>query len=61
MISTGNAVKEFSIGKTHVKICDDYCRNKTKAEVEKILRRIAQNAIGPLSTAAKNKKETENV
>lgn len=49
----GNIVKDFTIGNTRVKICDDYCREKTKQEVEDILRRIARITIGPLSTTRK--------
>lgn len=52
MVATGNVVKEFNIGNTRVKICDDYCRGKTSQEVEAILRWIAQMAIGPLTVAA---------
>ena len=52
MVAIGNVVEEFNIGKTKVRICDDYCRDKTKAEVREILRRITANAIGPLSVAA---------
>ena len=52
MVATGNVVKEFNIGNTRIKIRDDYCRGKSKQEVEEILRRIAKNAIGPLSVAA---------
>ena len=51
MVATGHVVEEFNIGKTRIRICDDYCRDKTKAEVEEILRRIARNAIGPLTVA----------
>lgn len=51
MVVTGNVVEEFNIGNTRIKICDDYCRTKTKQEVEEILRRISKNAIGPLSVA----------
>lgn len=51
MVATGNVVKEFTIGKTRVKICDDYCKEKTKAEIDEILKRIAKNAIGPLTVA----------
>ena len=40
-----NVVTEFEIGKTKVKICDDYCRNKNKEDVDKILKRISQNII----------------
>lgn len=41
----GNVVKEFSIGHTRVKVCDDYCRNRTSADVEQILERIARRAL----------------
>ena len=51
MVATGNVVKEFFIENTRVKICDDYCKDKTKEAVEEILRRIARNAIGPLTVA----------
>lgn len=51
-VVTGNVVKEFNIGKTRIKICDDYCRDKTKTDVDEILKRIARNAIGPLTVAA---------
>ncbi len=51
MVATGNVVEEFTIGNTRVRICDDYCRDKTKAEVDEILKRIARNVIGPLTAA----------
>ena len=56
MDATGNVVKDFKIGNTRVKICDDYCRNKSKQEVEAILRRIANITIGPLSLVNKNER-----
>lgn len=59
MVATGNVVKEFNIGKTRVRICDDYCREKTKQDIEEILRRIARNAIGPLTVAANSSYETK--
>lgn len=55
MAVVGNVVKEFNIGNTKVRICDDYCRNRTKAEIEEILRRIAKNALGPLTNTAAGK------
>lgn len=58
MVATGNVVEEFNIGQTRIRICDDYCRDKTKAEVEEILKRIARNAIGPLTVAASQAYET---
>jgi len=40
----GNVVREFMSGNTLIKICDDYCRNKTTEEVDAILSRISQQA-----------------
>ncbi len=34
-------VKEFDIGNTHIRICDDSCV-KTKEEIEEILRRCSE-------------------
>lgn len=42
MIGIGNVVEEFTVGNTRVKICDDYCRDKSHAEVEAVLDRIAR-------------------
>lgn len=58
MVATGNVVKDFNIGKTRVRICDDYCKGKTTQEVEAILKRIAKMAIGPLTVAANSAYET---
>lgn len=44
MIPDGNVVKEFRLGPTKVKICDDYCRDKTPEEVQQILNDIAKTA-----------------
>jgi len=38
----GNVVKEFMIENTRIKICDDYCKDRTPEEVEDILRGIAR-------------------
>lgn len=56
MVATGNVVEEMNIGNTRIKICDDYCRDRTKSEVEDILKRIAKNAIGPLTVATAKSK-----
>jgi hypothetical protein len=48
-LTQGNVVKEFFIGNTLIKICDDSCRNKTKADVQAILDRIARQAQVQLS------------
>ena len=47
----GHVVEEFKIGNTKIKICDDYCRDKTPEDVEAILKRIAQIAQPALSYA----------
>ncbi len=38
-----NVISEFKIGGTTIKICDDYCKNKNKSDVNNILNRISQN------------------
>lgn len=48
----GHFVREFMIGNTHVRIADDYCRDKTPEEVETILRRIARTAQEHITAAA---------
>lgn len=54
----GHIVKEFMIGPTRVKIADDYCRDKTPEDVEKILARIA-TIVRPALVAAQLRKEQE--
>ena len=41
MIVEGNVVKDFQIGNTRIKICDDYCRDTTPEAVQSIIDRIA--------------------
>lgn len=48
----GNVVKAFHIGNTRVKICDDYCRDRTSADVEQILERIARRALEQFAATA---------
>lgn len=48
-------MEEFTIGNTRVKICDDYCRDKTPSEVEAILARIAETVREPLIAAEEAK------
>ena len=52
VLEQGNVVKSFSIGNTRIKICDDYCRDRTPAEVDEILKRIARRAQEALSAQA---------
>ena len=44
-------VRDFYIGNTRVKICDDYCKDKTEEEVEEILRRCSQIAVDAWTAA----------
>jgi len=39
--SEGTIVEKFNIGNTQVEIYDDAYKNKTKEEIDKILKRIA--------------------
>ena len=52
MVPVGNVVEEFKIGNTKVRICDDYCRDKTPEEVDAILKSIAETVREPLIVAA---------
>lgn len=50
-VEKDNVVREFSIGNTRIRICDDYCRDRTREDVELILQRIAQRALEQFSAA----------
>lgn len=56
MVKEGHVVEEFMIGNTKVKICDDYCREKTPEEVDAILKRIAKRAQIALTEQARQGK-----
>ena len=51
-VPDGHVVEEFKIGNTRCRICDDYCRNKTPEDVEKILDRVAKIAYPALLRVA---------
>lgn len=55
----GHVVEEFYIGNTHIRICDDYCRDKTPEEVEAILKRIADITLGPLQQVYGTQEEAD--
>lgn len=40
-VKMGNVVEEYKLGNTTVKICDDFCRDKTDEEVQAIINRIS--------------------
>ena len=52
-------VRDFYIGNTHVKIDDEYCRDKTPEEVQEILDRIADRAYRAIYGAEQQKKMEE--
>lgn len=52
LLEQGNVVKSFVIGNTRIKICDDYCRDRTREEANAILRRISMRVQEELSAAA---------
>lgn len=45
--------REFKIGNTRVRIATDYCEDKTPEDVQKILDRIAENALEDFRAAAR--------
>jgi len=40
-----NVVRRFKVGNTRIQIADNYCRDKTREDVEKILAEIADTAL----------------
>lgn len=54
---TGNVVKDFMLGETRIRICDDCCRDKTPEDVDKILKQIAKDVLPSLR--AKHVKDLE--
>lgn len=54
-VQEGHIVQDFKVGATRIKIADDYCRDKTKEDVEKILRDLARQLLPYFSVAAPEK------
>ncbi len=50
----GHIVKSMQVGRTTIHIADDYCKDRTKEEVDVILKRIARNSFSALSAASEN-------
>ncbi|MBR3422820.1 MAG: hypothetical protein IKG98_12295 [Ruminococcus sp.] len=42
MENNGNIVKDYYSGNTHIKVADDYYRDKTQADIDRILNDIAK-------------------
>ena len=57
-VRRANIVSEFCIGNTRIRIADNYCK-KTGAEVEKLLRNIAERAQYHITAAANAAYEKE--
>lgn len=51
VMEQGNVVRNFSLGNTRVKICDDYCRERSPCEIDIILKRIASRALEQFTAA----------
>lgn len=47
-----HVVRDFQIGNTRIKIADNYCKNKTACDVERILKQIAEQAQRQFNAAA---------
>ncbi len=43
-IAVGNVVEDYYIENTHILICDDVCKNRTKEDIDSILFRTGQIA-----------------
>ena len=50
--SANNVAREFNIGKTKIKICTDYCNNKSQKEINELLNNIAGKTKHNLKNAA---------
>lgn len=52
VIEHPHIVEEFMIGNTRIRIADDFCRDKTTEEVQKIIDKISRDAANALQRAA---------
>ncbi len=59
LVAVGNVVKEFRIGNTNIRICDDYCKDKSESAVKEILARIAENALNALTIVADREERSD--
>lgn len=42
MENNGNIVKDYYSGNTHIKVADDYYRDKTQTDIDRILNDVAK-------------------
>lgn len=55
-----NIVAEYKIGNTVIKVADNYCRDKTPEDIQRILDRIAANVVEyRIAQAAKKAREAK--
>lgn len=57
-------VEEYKLGNIRIKIADDYCRVKTKEQLDKLLREIADTVLRNINSAfvtENNKKHSGRV
>jgi hypothetical protein len=57
----GHVVKDYMDGRVHVRICDDYCRNKTPEEIQEILDRCSEIWSNAEAAKAARQAEQKNV
>lgn len=61
IIEKPHIVEDFVIGNTRIQIADNFCKNKTKEEIDAILRNIEQIAMNNwIKTTSKKNEEEEN-
>ena len=55
MNGDGNIVRDYYSGNTHIKVADDYYRNKSEEEIERILRDVAAIVQRAMSNASESR------
>ncbi len=59
IVENPHIVEDFMIGNTRIRIADDFCRDKTKEDVQKILDHIAEIATNAMIEQAMREKMQE--
>ncbi len=59
--STGNVVRDYFEGHTHVVICDDYCKGQKKEEAEAVFEKIASKLMPYLISKEKTGVNPSNI
>ncbi len=58
-VKNPHIVRDFMIGNTRIRIADDFCRDKTKEDVQEILDHIAELATNAMIEKAMREKMQE--